>query len=152
MHAFRSPGGRNRRAGSPCDSVRVSHLLPGFTLMELAIAVAIAAVIAAIAWPSYAAYQVRAHRAAAQAFLLDLAFRQQQHFLARRGYTADLDRLGVTAVPAEVAAWYAVSIPALDNAASPPAFSLVATPHPGTMQARDGALGVDSTGARSGKW
>src|SRR5438270_6575573 len=48
----------------------------GVTLIELLIVVAVVGILAALAYPSYTAYRVRANRAAAQSFLVDLANRQ----------------------------------------------------------------------------
>lgn len=54
----------------------------GWTLTELLMVMAIVAVMAAIAWPSYTDYVQRGHRAQAQAALLEA-----QHFMERY-YTA----------------------------------------------------------------
>lgn len=58
----------------------------GFTLIELMITVAIIAILAGVAYPSYQQYVLRANRAAAQAQMLDIANRQQQLLLANRSY------------------------------------------------------------------
>lgn len=124
----------------------------GVTLIELVIVVAVVGILAAVAYPSYVAYKVRANRAAAQSFLMDLANRQQQHFLNARRFSATLNGLGVAGVPPEVSAYYAVSAPVVDNAASPPSFTVSALARSQTMQARDGDLSVNSAGVRSGHW
>ena len=116
------------------------------------VTLAVVALLAAIAYPSYTAYKVRANRAAAQAFLIDLANRQQLHFLDARGFSSSLATLGATPVPADVAPYYAVADPVVDNAASPPTFLLSAAARPGTVQARDGDLSIDSVGRRAGHW
>ncbi|MBK7471310.1 MAG: prepilin-type cleavage/methylation domain-containing protein [Betaproteobacteria bacterium] len=119
---------------------------------ELLITVAAVAVLATIAYPSYLSYKVRANRAAAQAFLIDLANRQQLHFLDARGYADTLARLGAASIPPEVAAYYAVPDPVVDNAAAPPTFVVSAAAKTGTMQARDGDLSLNSAGVRAGHW
>jgi type IV pilus assembly protein PilE len=71
----------------------------GFTLIELMITVAIVAILAAIAYPSYTQYVIRGHRAAAQAEMMDIANRQQQFFLANRVYASSLADLGIRCLP-----------------------------------------------------
>ena len=125
--------------------------LQGFTLIELMIAVAIAGILAVLAVPSYQSFIVRGNRAAAQAFMMDVASREKQYLLDARSYTNDLAILyGVTvaasAIPPEVSRNYA-SI-AIAVSATPAAFTITATPGSGS-QAADGALTLDSTGAKS---
>src|SRR5262245_17519752 len=90
----------------------------GFSLIEPVIVVPIVPVLAAVGYRSYVEYKVRANRAAAQAFLIDLANRQHLHFLDLRGFTADLARLGASPVPPDVAAYYVIPAPIVDNAAT----------------------------------
>ena len=66
----------------------------GFSLMELLIAIAIIGIIAAIAFPSYENYILRANRADGHNWLLDIGNRQQQYFLDNRGY-GTLAQLGL---------------------------------------------------------
>ena len=53
----------------------------GFSLLELMITVAVVAILASIALPSYREYIKRGKRAAAQSVLMDLAARQQAFLL-----------------------------------------------------------------------
>ena len=124
----------------------------GFTLIELMIAVAVIAILAAVAYPSYTDYIRRGNRVAAQSLLQDLAQRQQQYFAQTRSFASDLStELGVT-VPADVAKNYTVTVAV--QAGPPPGYTLTATPKAGTVQAPDPTLSIDSTGAKSpaGSW
>jgi type IV pilus assembly protein PilE len=98
----------------------------GVTLIELMVVTAIVALLAAIAYPSYQAQVRKSRRAAAQAFLMDVAGRQHQRMLDVRSYAATLADLNITALPPELSAFYNVTIPA--PAAGPPNFTLRATP------------------------
>src|SRR5215207_7603886 len=58
----------------------------GFTLIELMITIAIVAILASIAIPSYRQYIIRGKRSAAKAVMMDIAIREQQFLLANRVY------------------------------------------------------------------
>ncbi len=79
----------------------------GITLIELMVVVAIVAIIAAIAYPSYQAQVRKSRRAAAQAFMMDVAGRQHQWMLDVRSYAADFAALGM-ALPNELNGFYNV--------------------------------------------
>jgi len=119
----------------------------GFTLIELMITVAIVAILATIALPSYQEYVRRGHRAAAQTEMMDIANRQQQFLFANRAY-ADKTLLESSgyALPTDVATKYGYDI-AVNNALTPPTFRITFTPT-GT-QASDGALVLNSVGAKT---
>lgn len=122
----------------------------GFTLIELMIVVVVVGILAAVAFPSYESYIVKGNRAAAQAFMMDVENRQKQYLLDARSYAADLATLGMAA-PADVSGFYTLSIAV---SATPPAFTITATPKAGTRQESDGALTVDSSGTKTpaDKW
>jgi type IV pilus assembly protein PilE len=118
----------------------------GFTLIEMLIVVAIVGILASVALPSYGNYLVRGNRAAAQAYLLNVAQAQAQYFADARSYAATPAALNLP-VPAEVASYYTVTIDAADG--PPPSFTVTATPVTGTRQAGDGVLTIDNSGARA---
>ena len=129
----------------------------GFTLIELMIAIVIIGVLLRLAIPSYKNYIVRTNRTEATQFLIDLANRQQQYLMDARKYATTLAELNVTA-PTEYSKFYVATdasiFSAVNNAATPPTFTLSAVPKTGTAQAGDGTLTIDSTGTRSpiAKW
>jgi type IV pilus assembly protein PilE len=138
-----SPVG-TRRSG--CDSRR------GFTLIELMITMAIVAILAAIAWPSYQQHVRKGRRSSAKATMMDIANREQQYLLANRAYAdkATLTAAGYT-VPSDVSAFYSWDVTAPPGAV-PPVFTITFT---GTgAQASDGALTLDQAGDRrpASKW
>jgi len=129
----------------------------GFSLIELMIVVAIVGILAAVAIPQYSKYVVRGNRAAAQAFLMDIASREKQYLLDARSYTDSLTTLAVVA-PTDVAKNYDVTVcvntdtAACSTPSSPPYFLITATPKAGSAQANanDGNLTLDHAGAK--KW
>ena len=122
----------------------------GFSLIELMIAVVIVGILAAVAFPSYQNYVVKGNRAAAQAFMVDVANREKQYLLDARTYATDLTALGMAA-PTDVSKHYTISISA--PAATPPSFTITATPT-SSQQTSDGALTLTSDGTKgpAGKW
>lgn len=123
----------------------------GFTLIELMITVAIVAILASIALPSYQQYVVRSKRSAAQAQMMDIANRQQQFLIANRNYA---DKAALTAsgysLPAEVSGNYGYDVTL--STTGIPGYTLTFTPT--GAQSGDGNLTLTSEGVKSpsGKW
>jgi len=66
----------------------------GFSLVELMITVVIAAILAAIAYPSYTQYVHKSRRTDARTALLDLAARQERFFSTQNLYSGTPAELG----------------------------------------------------------
>ena len=117
------------------------------------IAVAVIAILASIALPSYQQYVVRSHRTAAQAQMMEIANLQQQYFLANRAYADndDLEDMGYS-LPAEVASRYTYA--STPGTGAVPSFTITFTPIAGGPQAADGALTLNSDGRKmpANKW
>jgi type IV pilus assembly protein PilE len=130
----------------------------GFSLIELMITVAVVAILAAIAFPSYALFMKKSRRGDAEATLMDIAQREQQYLLDTRSYAPDVLTLSTT-IPADVSAYYAIQIcqttvPCAAPGGAPPTFAIIATPIAGSPQAGDFTLTLDNTGVKSpaGVW
>jgi type IV pilus assembly protein PilE len=111
--------------------------------------VAIIAILAAVAYPSYARHLAKAKRAAAKAVLHTTASKQEQHVLNARSFAGSLADLKVT-VPAEVDGNYTISVVA-DNAATPPTYYVEAVPKSSqsTNDSRCGTLRLTNTGVKT---
>ena len=119
--------------------------MSGFTLIELMIAVVVVGILAVVSLPSYADFVKRGARADAQAFLMEVALRQQQRLVDRRAYAGSLVDLGV-ATPQSIAGKYAVSMTA--PAAVPPTFTITAAPQGAQALEGCGTLSLTSSGQR----
>lgn len=119
----------------------------GFTLVELAVIMAVVAILAAVAIPNYSEYVMRSHRSAVQSFISDVASRQSQFFLDRRNYAGTVAALNMAAPPADVTARYTVAIAVV--AGPPGGFQVSATPIGTQATDRCGALTIDQAGTRT---
>ena len=108
----------------------------GFTLVELMVVVAIAAILTMIALPSYQAYVLKSHRTAAINAILDLASREARYYTTNNAYTGSLTALGYSADPMPITmgtggtAYYNLSVASVTAATTttPADFTLNAAP------------------------
>ena len=109
----------------------------GFSLIELVVAMLIAAILAAIAIPSYSNYVRKAHRTDAKNALLDLASLEERFFSTNNTYSSTWSDLGYSGASAVTIGngYYTVAVPTVVAATAPTAttvgvpatYTLVAT-------------------------
>jgi type IV pilus assembly protein PilE len=125
----------------------------GFTLIELIIAVAIVAILASVALPSFQSQLRKSRRSDAEAFAVDVISKQQQFLVDRRAYASSLTDtpanggLGLT-LPASVTPYYTVT-PTADNTTAPPTFALALAPIGAQAADTCGTLSIDNNGNRT---
>ncbi len=128
----------------------------GFTLIELMVTVAVAAIITTIAVASYNQEVVKSRRTDAKTALLDLAGREERYYSLNNAYTAVASDLGYSAFGAGTtvgSGYYQLNAPVVTaaTATAPAAFTLTAVPV-GAQQANDTScqtFTVLSTGQQS---
>ena len=122
-----------------------------FTLIEVVVTVAIVAILATVAYPSYLNQLIKGNRSAAQQFMLDVANAEAQYQLDARSYTSVIGASGLgLAASSSVAGNYAIAIALTPG--PPPGYVVTATPI--GRQAQDGVLTLDSVGNKTpvNKW
>src|SRR5689334_19578286 len=106
---------------------RQRSLRRGFTLIEMAVTVAVLGLLSAIAWPAYVNQVIKSNRSAAQQFMLDIANAEAQYQIDARSYTGVIGAGGLGLSPTQAAANnYTFSV-AL-NAGPPAGYVITATP------------------------
>ena len=109
----------------------------GFTLIELIVAMVIAAILAAIAIPAYSSFVRKGRRTDAKSALLDLASLEERYFTTTNQYSNAASDLGYAPAGASVAwpssltvgsGYYQLQQPQIASAALPSANSPAGTP------------------------
>jgi type IV pilus assembly protein PilE len=125
----------------------------GFTLVELLVSVAIVAILAAVAYPTYTNQVAKARRAEIQAELLSLAQFMERIYTETGCYNpgTDMDCSSGTAAAPDISAadddydYYGI---AFSGNVTADTFLIQATPATGTSQAGDGILRINHLGQR----
>ena len=128
-----------------------AYLLRAFSLVEMLITLGVISILAAIAYPSYQQYLVRANSAATKAYLLELSSLQTEFIFENHSYTDSLANLGASP-KARVSEHYEIAIVNVAESLSPPSFTLQAVPKTNSPQHRAGTLWLNHLGQTSDNW
>ncbi|HBG88786.1 MAG TPA: type IV pilin [Stenotrophomonas sp.] len=122
----------------------LSRTARGFTLIELMITVAVVAILAAIAIPSYSEYVLRSRRAQAKADLVEIAQQLERFHTVQNTYAGAT--LPFEQSPRDGTARYTIS---LNGKATASAFTLQAVPATGQDKDKCGTLTLDQAGRKT---
>ncbi|MEO8307821.1 MAG: type IV pilin protein [Pseudomonadota bacterium] len=131
----------------------------GFTLIELMVSVAIVAILAAVALPTYQGVRHRSQRTDARLALLWIQYQQERHYAAHNAYADGLSDLAPVAAPAQrsAAGDYDLAVTLTDGGQG---YVATALAHAYGRQARDNdcrwfsinELGQRKSATASGVW
>lgn len=116
----------------------------GFTLIELMVVVAILAIIASVALPSYRQHVLKSRRAAGAACLLQAQQQMERFYTTTLAYNA-AGSPTVFTCDSEISRFYTVSV----SGVSAKAYTLTAAPQGAQTADSCGSLTVNQTGAKT---
>lgn len=118
--------------------------IKGFTLIELMVVVAILAIIASIAIPSYTEYVIKSRRAAAAGCMMEMAQFMERYYSTNMTYVGAT--LPATACVQDTSRYYGI---ALNGTTTATAYALQAAPTSAQSDGKCGTLGIDQKGTKS---
>ncbi len=127
----------------------------GFTLIELMITVAILAILAMVAVPTYTEQMKKGSAAAAKQWLLEIANVQEGYRANYRKYAATLGDVNMATPPSDVNDYYIIALTGVTGTgtsinctgtATATGYCVTATPKTGTRQAGEPVLKLDHRG------
>lgn len=121
----------------------------GFTLIELMVTVAVVAILAMIAMPSYQAAVRKSRRADAQAYLSEMAIKQEKWRANNLTYSSDIAQVGGPPAGAKILSHYT-----FESVGTATTYSVTATPTGDQADDKQGGtacdpLAIDQSGART---
>lgn len=125
----------------------------GFTLLELLVTLAIAGILAAIAWPSYAAILRRAQRDEGRLALLGVQYAEELHYQKFLSYSDALDIPtadgGLGLAPRSASGHYTLAVELLGSGQRYRAMARPTSAGPQSADRQCAVLMIDETGHRS---
>lgn len=132
---------------------KTTSKISGFTLIELMVVVAIIAILAAIALPSYKNYIVASHRTEAQSAMLNLAQYLESKYNASFSYPAKTSIPSSLLGPDDLATYYTISVTPSGESQT---YTITATPKSTQNDTLCGTLTLTESGVKtpstSGCW
>ncbi len=124
----------------------------GFTFVEMLVTLVVVAILAAISYPSYQDYVVRANRADAFSLVNEIMQAQERFYVEELTYTNDLTDLGYASIDDVESQEGHYEVSAGACGADPITDCVLITAVPQGVQAGDGNLTINSRGTRTGNW
>ena len=139
------------QARGPRSYLGIPASIAGFSLLELMITVAIVAILASIAYPSYQNHVTKTRRAAAAACSMEAAQYMERFYTTNMSYSKDKGgtavALPVSQCANDLADHYTVSL----SSSTPSSYTITAVPKGGqaTRDTKCATLSLDQTGKKA---